>query len=54
MKWLYLKGRGHRLEIPTKLWLGTLAMIIIAFKGPEIVPGVSLILRLVMSVVGLK
>lgn len=45
MKWLYVKNRGHRLEIPTRIWLGTLAIIIFAWKGAEAIPGLSLILR---------
>ncbi|MBB2905802.1 hypothetical protein FHR76_002184 [Rhizobium sp. RAS22] len=46
MKWLYVKNRGHRLEIPTRWWLGTLAIIIVAWRGADAVPSLSLILRL--------
>lgn len=50
MKWLYVKNRGHKLEIPTRWWLGTLAMLLLAWKGPEVVPGLSSILRLATAV----
>lgn len=46
MKWLYVKNRGHKLEIPTRWWLGTLAIIIVAWQGADAKPSLSLILRL--------
>lgn len=54
MKWLYIKNRGHKLEIQTRWWLGTLAMILIAWQGPEVVPGLALIYRLVLAGFGLR
>lgn len=50
MKWLYVKNRGHKLEIPARWWLGTLAMLLFAWKGADAVPSLSLILRLATAV----
>lgn len=50
MKWLYVKNRGHKLEIPARWWLGTLAIIVFAWQGADAVPGLSLILRVATAV----
>lgn len=49
MKWDYKKNRGHTLEISTRWWLGTLALGLLAWQGPDVLPGLSTILPLVVA-----
>lgn len=45
MKLMWLKQKGWKVEVPPRLILGVIALGVVAIRGPESFPMVSLILR---------